>query len=63
VFRFITLTILAYFIFRWLERFFGGTPAPGKKSHRNSKGTSEKRSSVKKDVGEYIEYEEVKEDK
>jgi hypothetical protein len=63
VFRFIALTILAYFIFRWLDRFFGGAPAPGKRSNRPSSGAREKRSNVKKDVGEYIDYEEVKEDK
>ncbi|MGB0183487.1 MAG: hypothetical protein ACPG9M_06670 [Schleiferiaceae bacterium] len=63
MFRFIALTILAYFIFRWLDRFFGGAPAPRKRSNRPSRGTREKRSSVKKDVGEYIDYEEVKEDK
>ena len=32
VFRFIALTILAYFIFRWLDRFFGGAPAPRKEA-------------------------------
>jgi len=63
VFRFIALAILAYFIFRWLDRFFGGAPAPSKRSNRPSSGTGEKRSSVKKDVGEYIDYEEVREEK
>ena len=63
MFRFIALTILAYFIFRWLDRFFGGAPAPRKRSRSASNSAREKRSSVKKDVGEYIDYEEVKEDK
>jgi len=63
VFRFIALTILAYFIFRGLDRFFGGAYAPRKSNKRPYSGTREKRSIVKKDVGEYIDYEEVKEDK
>jgi len=62
VLRFIAFTVLAYFIFRWLDRFFGAAPAPGKRSNRASSG-HEKRSSVSKDAGEYIDYEEVKEDK
>ena len=60
--RFIAFTVLAYFIFRWLDRFFGGAPAPRKRSNRAS-SAREKRSSVSKDAGEYIDYEEVKEDK
>jgi len=63
VLRFIAFTVLAYFIFRWLDRFFGGTPAPRKRSNRASSETREKHSSVSKDAGEYIDYEEVKEDK
>ena len=56
--RFIALTVLAYFIFKWLDRFFGGgrpagpaKPSPKKKS-----------STFSKNEGEYVDYEEVKDD-
>lgn len=60
--RFIAFTILAYFIFKSLDRFFRV-----KRTERRKKppatGYPEKRSKVNKNVGEYINYEEVKEDK
>ena len=67
MFRFLSLTILALLIFRWLDRFFGGRGG----SNRNSsgqrknepKGKRPSSSKVPKDVGEYVDYVEVKENK
>ena len=58
MFRFIFLTILAYFIFRWLDRFFGG----GRPSGRAKSSPKKKSSTFSKNVGEYVDYEEVKDD-
>ena len=67
MFRFLSLTILAWLIFRWLDRFFGGrggsnrnTSAPKKNEFKGKKPSSSK---VPKDVGEYVDYVEVKENK
>ena len=60
--RFIAFTILAYFIFKSLDRFFRVKPTQRRKKP-SAKGNPEKRSKVNKNVGEYINYEEVKEDK
>lgn len=65
MFRFLSLTILAWLIFRWLDRFFGG----GSSSKNTSKAQQKKAakakapstSKVPKDVGEYVDYVEVKE--
>ena len=57
--RFIALTVLAYFIFRWLDRFFGG----GKPSGPGKSSPKKKSSTFSKNVGEYVDYEEVKDDK
>ena len=54
-------------MFRWLDRFFGGRGG----SNRNSsgqrknepKGKRPSSSKVPKDVGEYVDYVEVKENK
>ena len=67
MFLFLSLTILAWLIFRWLDRFFGGRGG----SNRNSsgqrknepKGKRPSSSKVPKDVGEYVDYVEVKENK
>ena len=67
MFRFLSLTILAWLIFRWLDRFFGGRGG----SNRNSsgqrknepKGKRPSSSKVPKDVGEYVDFVEVKENK
>ena len=61
--RFIALTILAYFIFRSLDRFFGGAPAAKKRNGSAKNRRSASKSKVNKNVGEYIDYEEVKDDK
>lgn len=58
--RFVALTILAYFIFRWLDRLVGPRTAPKGRSTKNSSANAPKKSSVNKNVGEYIDYEEVK---
>ncbi len=59
--RFIALTILAYFIFRWLDRLLGPRPAPSRgRSSRSQSNAAPTKSKVKKNVGEYIDYEEVK---
>ena len=61
--RFIALTILAYFIFRWLDRMFGAQPRQ-RRDHasRSTRGAAPKKSQVNKNVGEYIDYEEVKDE-
>ncbi|MDE0987527.1 MAG: hypothetical protein OSA02_08410 [Schleiferiaceae bacterium] len=63
--RFIAMTILAYFIFRWLDRFFGGGSASrsGKASARGKFNSEQpSKSKVSNNVGEYVEYEEIKDD-
>lgn len=60
--RFIALTIIAYFIFRWLDAFFGGGSKRRSASEARKNTSSSGKSRVRKDVGEYIDYEEVKED-
>ena len=60
--RFIAFTILAYFIFNSLDRLFRVKPTQRTKKP-SATGNSEKRSKVNKNVGEYINYEEVKDDK
>ena len=70
LFRFILFTVLAYFIFRWLDRTF----MPAKKKNpqqRNTNNTTttqefsnkKSKSIMKDDVGEYVDFEEVKKDK
>lgn len=63
--RFIALTILAYFIFRYLDRMFGGSSS-NKQKRENTKttfgGRAPRKSKVSKDVGEYVAYEEVKDE-
>lgn len=56
--RFITLTVLAYFIFRWLDGFFWG----GRSSGPAKSPPKKKSSTFSKNVGEYVDYEEVKGD-
>lgn len=67
--KFILLTILAYFIFRWLDRVFRGP----KRSQANAQRSGDNRSSgntqsksqphtksmIKDDVGEYVDFEEI----
>jgi len=60
--RFIALTIIAYFIYRWLDGFFGPRPAPNRSRTQSQGGAAPKKSKLGKDVGEYIDYEEVNED-
>jgi hypothetical protein len=57
--RFIALTVIAYFIFKWLDGFFG----PKKSQPKRTSNTAQKKSSFSKNVGEYVDYEEVTEDK
>jgi hypothetical protein len=67
--KFILLTILAYFIFRWLDRILkGGKKTQPQGNTRSSAGNQENKtqphtkSMIKDDVGEYVDFEEVKED-
>ncbi len=68
--KFILLTILAYFIFRWLDRILKGgkrTQTQGStKDSSNSRTQSttqpHTKSMIKDDVGEYVDFEEMKED-
>jgi len=61
--RFILLTIIAYFIYRLLDSIF----RPAKKSPAQKQQVTvqydrdKAKSKVGKDVGEYIDYEELKE--
>jgi hypothetical protein len=61
LFRFILYSVVAWFVFRWLDGFFG--PRKGSSKGKAPGPKAGKKSRVKKDVGEYIDYEEVKEDK
>ena len=56
--RFIALTVIAYFIFRWLDRFFGGA----RPSSPTKSSPKKKSSTFAKNAGEYVDYEEVKDD-
>ena len=70
--RFIAMTILAYFIFRWLDRIFGGGSASRGGKSTASRGSTNansdftgkqpKKSKVSNSVGEYVKYEEIKDD-
>ncbi len=70
--RFIAMTILAYFIFRWLDRIFGGGSASRRGKSTASRGSTNaksdftgkqpKKSKVSNSVGEYVKYEEIKDD-
>jgi hypothetical protein len=63
LFKFLFYTVLAYFIFRWLDRIFSvKRPAQGRKKTPDM-GSREKRSRVNKNVGEYVKYEELNKDK
>jgi hypothetical protein len=63
LFRFLFYTVLAYFIFRWLDRILSvKRPAQGRKKTPDM-GSREKRSRVNKNVGEYVKYEELNKDK
>ncbi len=67
MFKFITLTILAYFIFRWLDRMFrgGSSPSQNPPRQRNTpkkqdlSSTKNAKSVIKDDVGEYVDYEDL----
>lgn len=67
MFRFLSLTILAWLIFRWLDRFFSGRGGsnrnPSTQKKKESKGKVPSSSKVPNDVGEYVDYVEVKENK
>ena len=67
MFRFLSLTILASLIFRWLDRFFGGRGGSNRNASAQKKnefkGKKPSSSKVPKDVGEYVDYVEVKENK
>lgn len=61
--RFLLLTIIAYFIYRLLDSIFRPTPKkkPESKQRVSVQYDPEKaKSKVGKDVGEYIDYEEIK---
>lgn len=65
-FRFILFTVLAYFIFKWLDRLMGGGKSKSKESNQTRKSGSSaspksSKSIMKDDVGEYVDFEEVKE--
>ena len=62
MFRFIAFTIMAYFIFKSLDRLFSARPVKRRKKPSASRNP-EKRSKMNKNAGEYINYEEVKWDK
>ncbi len=62
LFRFILYSVVAWFVFRWLDGFFGSGKGGSRKGN-TARPRGEKKSRVRKDVGEYIDYEEVKKDK
>lgn len=61
LFRFILYSVVAWFVFRQLDGFFGPRNRGGGKEKTSGPKRAQK-SRVRKDVGEYIDYEEVKED-
>ena len=63
LFRFLFYTVLAYFIFRRLDRFFSGKRPVQRRKNTPDMGSREKRSKVNKNVGEYVKYEELNKDK
>ena len=53
-------------IFRWLDRFFGGRSGSNPKTpqkQKEPKGKKASSSKIPKDVGEYVDYVEVKDNK
>ena len=63
LFKFLFYTVLAYFIFRWLDRIFSGKRPAKRRKNTPDIGSREKRSKVNKNVGEYVKYEELNKDK
>ena len=64
MFRFLSLTILAWLIFRWLDRFFGGRGGSNRNASAQKKnefkGKKPSSSKVPKDVGEYVDSSRLK---
>jgi len=58
IFRFLLFTVLAYFVFRALDGLFGSR----RYSQPQSRSSERKRSTFSKDDGDYVDYEEVKDD-
>jgi hypothetical protein len=69
--KFILLTVLAYFIFRSLDRFFRPTPQNRSTSDSNRQSSKTNtdnlskphtKSVMKDNVGEYVDFEEIDDD-
>ncbi|HBP44510.1 MAG TPA: hypothetical protein DD635_01315 [Flavobacteriales bacterium] len=63
--RLIATAALVWFVFRWLDRFFGG-PRKGPRKHttdHDSKSGAQQRSSSPKEdgLGDYVDFEEINE--
>jgi len=58
IYRFLLFTVIAYFVFRALDGLFG----PRRSSQPQNRSSVKKRSTFSKDVGDYVDYEEVKDD-
>lgn len=58
IFRFLLFTVIAYLVFRALDGLFGSR----RYSQHQSRSSERKRSTFSKDDGDYVDYEEVKDD-
>jgi len=56
--RFVLITIIIYLLIRSFVRFFEGQNEPDQ-GHRSEKNDNTKPSGVSKEIGEYVDYEEV----
>ena len=71
MFRFLFYTVIAYVIFRWLDRMFRGTPKNKQNQNKYNKSekkeditsTKQTKSVIKDDVGEYVDFEDLDEKK
>jgi hypothetical protein len=56
--RFVLISIIIYLLMRSFVRFFQGQDEPDHRN-RSDNNDSQKQSGVSKEIGEYVDYEEV----
>lgn len=63
--RIIASAVIVWFVWRFLNNLFGPSPRPkarNKKTSGAQTSDNERRSRVPKEMGEYVDYEEVKDE-
>ncbi len=70
-FRTLATIFLVWFVFRWLDRVFGGSRRkrqfdagrPPRSGRQETDGSSKKKKPKDDSIGDYVDFEEVSEDK